>query len=100
MEKSSDLHRRDNNGTKTLPCGTPDMTLTSQLRQTSTRMFHDWFDKNFVNIDNTEPQINTEKNLQKNTLMVNPIHGCTEINLHDPCLLLTLESTWQHMQYA
>ena len=58
--KSSDVYRRNNNGPKTLRCGTPDTTLTSLLRQPSTITCCDRFDKNCVNIDRTEPIIPTE----------------------------------------
>ena len=38
--------------------------------------------------------------LIENALMVDPIKGCTEINLHDPSLLPTLQSTLQCMGHA
>ena len=56
MEKSSEVYRRNNNGPKTLPCGTPDTTLTSLLRQPSTITWCDRFDRNSVNIDRTKPK--------------------------------------------
>ena len=34
--KSSEVYRRNNNGPKTLPCGTPETTSTSLFRQPST----------------------------------------------------------------
>ena len=36
MEKISEVYKRNNNGLKTLPCSTPDTTLTSLLQQPST----------------------------------------------------------------
>ena len=39
MEKSSEVYRRNNNGPKTLPCGTPDTTLTSLLKHYSQVQF-------------------------------------------------------------
>ena len=63
MKKSSKLYRRNNNGPKTLPCCTPDTTLTSLLRQPSKIMCCDRFDRNCVNIDKTEPPISTEQSL-------------------------------------
>ena len=47
-------------GSKTLPCGPPDTTLTSLLRQPSTITCCDRFDRHCVNIDRTEPAIPTE----------------------------------------
>ena len=38
--------------------------------------------------------------LIENALMVHPIKGCTEISLHDPSLLPTLQSTLQCMGHA
>ena len=38
--------------------------------------------------------------LIENTLMIDPIKGCTEINLHDPSLLPTLRYTLQCMGVA
>ena len=63
MERSSEVYWRNNNGPKTLPCGTPDTTLTSLLLQPSTIMCCDRFDRNCVNIDNTEPPIPREQSL-------------------------------------
>ena len=63
MKKNSKVYRRNNNGPKTLPCGTPDTTLTSLLRQQSTITCCDRFDRNSVNIDRTEPPIPTEQSL-------------------------------------
>ena len=56
---------RNNNGPKTLPCGTPDTTLTSLLLQPSTITCCDRFDRSCVNIDNTEPPIPTEQSLYR-----------------------------------
>ena len=61
--KNPDVLMRNNNGPKTLPCGTPDTTLTSLLRQPSTITCCDRFDRNCVNIDRTEPPIYTEQSL-------------------------------------
>ena len=36
----------------------------------------------------------------ENALMINPIKGCTEINLHDPSLLPTLQCTLQCMGHS
>ena len=92
------MYRRNNNGLKTLPCSTPDTTLTSLLRQPSTITCCDRFDRNCANIDKTEPPIPTHRaELIENTQMVDPIKGCTEINLHDPSLLPTLQCTQQCM---
>ena len=55
--------QEDQNRPKTLPCGTPDTMLTSLLRQPSTITCCDWFDRNSVNIDRTEPPITTEQSL-------------------------------------
>ena len=55
--------RRNNKGPKTLPCSTPDATLTSLLRQPSTITCCDKFDGNSVNIDRTEPPTPTEQSL-------------------------------------
>ena len=38
--------------------------------------------------------------LTKNSLMVDPIKGCAEINLHGPSLLPTLQCTLQCMEHA
>ena len=65
MEKSSEVYRINNNGSKTLPCGTPDMMLTSLLLQPSTITCCDRSDRNCVNIDNTEPIIPTEQSLYR-----------------------------------
>ena len=54
-KKNSEVCRRNNNGPKALPCGTPDTTLTSLLQQPSTITCCDRFDRNCVNIDKTEP---------------------------------------------
>ena len=57
---------------KTLPCGTPDTTLTSLLRDPSTKTYCDRLDKNCVSTDNTEPPIPTAEPIE-NSLMVDPI---------------------------
>ena len=57
-KKARGVYRRNNNGPKTLPCGTPD-TLTSVLGQPSTITCYGRFDRNCVNIDNSEPPIPT-----------------------------------------
>ena len=49
-------YRRNNNGPKTQPCGTPDTTLTSLLRHPSTKTNCDLLYKNCVSTDNTEPR--------------------------------------------
>ena len=49
-------YRRNNNGPKTLPCGTPETTLP---------VYSDRFATNCVNIDKTEPPIPTEQCLQR-----------------------------------
>ena len=61
--KSSEVYRRNNNVPKTMPCCTPDTTLTSLLRQPSTIACCHRFDRNCVNIDKTEPPIPTEQSL-------------------------------------
>ena len=58
--KSSEVYRRNNKGPKTLPCGTPDKTLTSLLLQPSTITCCGLFDRNCSNIDNTKHSIPTE----------------------------------------
>ena len=65
MEKSSEVYKRNNNGPKTLPCGTPDTTTTSLLRQPSAITCYDRFDRNCVSIDNTENPIPTDQSLQR-----------------------------------
>ena len=59
--KNSEVYRRNDNRPKIWPCGIPDTTLTSLLRQPSTVMCCDRFDRNCVNIDNTP----SEKSLQR-----------------------------------
>ena len=63
--KSSEVYRRNNNGPKTLQSGTTDTMLTSLLWQPSTITCCDRFDKNCVNIDNTELPMPTEHALRK-----------------------------------
>ena len=92
--------QRNNNGPKTLPCGTPDTMLTSLLRQPSTITCCDRFDRNCVNMDRTGPPIPTRAELMENAQMVDPIKGCTEVNLHDPSLLPTLQCTLQCKGHA
>ena len=50
---------------KTLPCGTPDTTLTSLHLQPTTITCCHRSERNYVNIDNTEPQIPTEQSLYR-----------------------------------
>ena len=102
MEKSSEVNMRHNNWPKTLPCSIPDTTLTSLLRQPSTITCCDWFDRNYVNIDRTEPPILTEQSLKRmpRWLKLDPIQCCTEVNLHDLSLLPTLQCTLQCMGHA
>ena len=64
-KKSSEVYRRNNNRPKTLPCCTPDVTLTSLLLQPSTITCCDRNDRNCVNRDNTEPPIPTEQSLYR-----------------------------------
>ena len=64
-EKSSEVYRRNNNERKTLPCSTLETTLTSLLRQEYTITRCDRFERNCVNIDNTEPPIPTEQCLYR-----------------------------------
>ena len=61
MEKNSEVYRRNNNGPKPLPCGTPDATLSSLLQPPTTITCCDRFDRNCVNTDNPETQIPTER---------------------------------------
>ena len=90
----------NNNEPKTLPCGTPETTSTSLLRQPSTITCCDRFDRNYVSIDNTEHANTKRAEAIENALMVNHIKGCTLINLHDPSLLPTLQCTLQCMEHA
>ena len=60
MEK---VPRCPKHGPKTLPCCTPETTLTSLLRHPSTKTNCDQLDKNCVSTDNTEPPIPTELTL-------------------------------------
>ena len=46
MDNSSEVYRRNNYESKTLPCGTHDTTLTSLLRQPSTITCCNRFDRN------------------------------------------------------
>ena len=88
-----------NNGPKTLPCGAPDTTLTSLLRQPFTITWCDRFDRNCVNIDSTGPPLPTEQSLYI-TLMVDPFKGSTEINQQDNSPLANLPCTLQCMGHA
>ena len=81
---------------KALPCGTPDTTLTSLLRQPSNITCCDQFDRNCVNICRQHRTSNTHRaELIENAKMVDPFKGCTEVNLHDPNLMPTLQYTLQ-----
>ena len=85
MEKSSDLYRRNNNGSITLPCITPDTMLASFLWQQSTITFCDRFDRNCHYILTKHQTSNTLRTeLIENFPTVDAIKGCSEINLHDP----------------
>ena len=97
-KKSSEVYRRNNNGTKTLPCVTPE-TLTSLLRQPSTITCCDRFDI-AVSIYTTQNLQYPQNRSYTETLMVDPIKGCAEINLYDPSLLPTLQCTLQCMRHA
>ena len=99
MENSCDVHRRNTNGSKTLPCDTPDTTLTSLLRQLSIIPCCDPFDRNSVYINNTEPPI-LQSWAYREFPMANPIKGCAELNLHDPSLLPTLQCILQCIGHA
>ena len=98
MEKRSDMYRRNNNGPKTLPCSPPDTTLNSLLQQPSTITCYERFDRNTVNIDRNlqYPQSRAYRECQ----MVDPIKGCTEVNLHNTSLLPTLQCTLQCKGHA
>ena len=99
-KKSQRCTGRTITGHKTLPCCTPDTTLTSLLQQESTITCCDRFDRNCVNIDNTKPPSTHRTELIENSLMVDPINGFAEVNLDDPSLLLTLQYTLQCMRHA
>ena len=101
MENRSEVYRRKNNGTKTLPCGTPDTTLTSLLLQPSTITCCDRFDRSYVNIDNTEPQILTEQSLYR----INRWLTLSKAALKSICTILascmpTLQCTLQCMRHT
>ena len=103
LQNGKKLHgvKEEHNVPKTLPCGTPDTTLTSLLLQPSLTMCCDRFDRNSVNIDNAEPIMHTEQSLFiKNSLMVDPIKGCDEINLNNPSHLPILQCTLQCMRHT
>ena len=63
MKQKSEVYSIKNKGPKTLPCGTPDTTLTSLLRQPSTITCCDRFNRNCANTEKTEPPIPTEQSL-------------------------------------
>ena len=89
MAKNHEVYSRNNSGSKTLPCRIPDTTLINQFTlQPSTITWCDWIDRNYVNTDNIEAKIPTTE-LIENSLMVDPIKGCVEVNLHNSsnCLL-------------
>ena len=95
MEKSSEVHRRNNNGPKTLPCSTPDTTLTRLLRQPSTITCCDRFDRNCQTVKQDITSNTHRAELIENAQLVDPIKSFTEVNLHDPSLLPTLQCTLQ-----
>ena len=82
MKNSSEVYWRDNNGPKTLSSGTPATALTSLLQQPSTTTCCVWFDKNRVDIDNTELQYSQTSAYiyRENALMVDPVNGFAGIN--------------------
>ena len=106
IEKSSEVYRSNNNGHKTLPCSTSDTTLTSLLQQPSTMMCCDWFVLwSVLSCLNCQYRQDRTSNTHRaefieNTQMVDPIKGCTEINLHDASLLPPLQCTLQCMGHA
>ena len=89
------MYRRNNNGPKTLPCGTPDTKLTSLLLQPSTITYCDRFHRNCVNIDNTEPSIPTEQSLYRITRWLTQSKAALKSSL-----LPTLQCTLQCMRHA
>ena len=91
------MYRRNNNGRKALPCAIPDTVLTSLILRPSTITCCDRFDRNCVNIDNTEPPIPTEQNLLRIPWWLTQLR-LPEINLYDPSLLPTLQCTLQCMR--
>ena len=99
IEKSLEVYRRNNNWPKTLPCGTPDTTLTSLLRQPSTITCCDRFDRNCVNRQHRTSNTHRAE-LIENALVLDPTNGCTETNLHDPIFLPTLKCTLQCMGHS
>ena len=87
MEKSSEVYRRNNNWPKTLACGTPDTTFThTTVNHNVLRSI--WWKLCQYRQHRTSNTHRTE--LIQNSLMVDPIKCCAEINLHDPSLLPTL----------
>ena len=90
--KYTKVYRINNNGIKTLTCGTPETTLTSLLRQPSTIRCCDPFDRNCQYTQHRTSNTHRAE-LIENALMVDHMKGCTEIYLHDPSLLSTLQCT-------
>ena len=88
---SSEVNKKNNNESKTLYCDTADTTLTSLLRQPSTLMCSDRQHRTFTT-HTTE--------LIENSLMVDPIKSCAEINLHNPSLMPTLQCIFQCMRHT
>ena len=72
----------------------------SLLLQLSTITSGDRFDRKCVNIGNTEPPIPTDQSLYIIPLMVDPVKGCTEINLYNPSLLPTHQCILQCMRHT
>ena len=71
------MYRRNNNWPKTLPCGTPDTTLTCILRQLSTKTCSDRFDKRLCQCrQHRTTNINKAELIIENSLMIYPIKGC------------------------
>ena len=88
------------NGPKTLPGSTYDIRFTSLLQQPSTRTCCDKLDRNCVNTDNTEPTNCHSAELIYNSLTVDPIDGCVQVNLHNPSLLSTRHCTLKCMRHT
>ena len=98
MGKSIEVYRRNNNRPKTLPCSTPE-TSSSLLRLPSTITCGDQLDRNCVTIDSAEPPTPTEQSLKRMPWWFT-LSKSTQINLHDPSLLPTLQCTLQCMGHA
>ena len=92
MRKISEVYRRNNNGTKTHPCSTPDTTLTSLLRQPST-ITCDRFDKKLCQYSQHGTSNTHRAELIENSLMVDPIKSSAEVDLHNSGLLPSLQCT-------